>query len=276
MVCGGETEKQISHAFTKQPAGDSVHYGVCKCTLFIAVLSAPRDRVCTSRLNCLTWKRIASKALRFIAKFIWFMKNIQEKQLLQLLWSRYSSSALTISLRLRFCNDLSSSWPSGLPLSWEYLLGFPCPIPSTDTLQKKLDSLLQLFPAVCRCVMWMKYGKTRRSQKPKLSCPQQVRLLPTATLSLSSLSFCSCFTLSCFILTCCFKSQYWRGRPFPCLFWVYSSLCWEKLLYKNEFLSPNSPTFSRTTEGKFILQNGMFLLFWEQKDNSEDITRCLQ
>lgn len=163
-----------SYVITKQSWWQCALRCVCKCTLFIAALSAPRDCVCTSRINCLMWKRIASKALSFIAKFMWFLKNNQEKQLLQLFWSHYCSSALTISLWLRFCNDLSSSWPSGLPVSWGYLLVFPCPIPSTDTLLKKLDSLLQQFPAVCRCVMWTKYGKTERRQKLRLSCPQQV------------------------------------------------------------------------------------------------------
>lgn len=100
-----------------RPADDSALQCVCKCTLFIAALSAPRDCVCTSHINCLMWKRIASKALSFIAKFMWFLKNNQEKQLLQLFWSHYCSSALTISLWLRLCNDLSSSWPSGLPVS---------------------------------------------------------------------------------------------------------------------------------------------------------------
>lgn len=210
---------------------------------------------------------------------------------------RKTALAAVLVTLLLFCSDHLSlaevlQWPQQLLALWPACeLGIPAGFPMPDSQHWYFaEEVRHPSTAVSSCLQMCHVNEVWENRK---EAETQAELSPAG---LAAPHSCSVFTFTVILYLFHFvllhphaishmwwlviRSQYWRGCPFPAFsfynFWIYSSLCWEKQLHESEYWSPNLYTFPRTTEEKFIFQNGTFLLFGEQKDNSEDTTRCLQ
>ena len=218
-----------------------------------------------------------SLSFSLLLTMLWWFSSLLPSSLLPhaCLWcifcpASYISSTLATSL-------VAFWWPQELLSPWHACgLGASAVFPVSDSpaLTSHRNSwapfhnCFQLFADVSgnwSLEAWKGAGNPKAKLSPAdLAALHETSQCPFLRFSFSLVSLSACPAPSAHVSTSAIWSPCWSGYTFLNLNKLFI-LCWEKLHYKNEILSPNLYTFSKTAQEKFLFQNRTFLLFLNRK-----------